>query len=134
MNGQTISYTQNVASIMSFDTESFDTNAFHDLVTNKSRLTIPSGYGGKYLFTLTGITMGTVPGYVFLRIRKNGTVLSDAIGNIVGIVTGNNNGQANGGAITTATAGDYFEAEIQSDQTTGTKTIYGSFTCTFLGA
>lgn len=33
---------------LAFNQESYDTDAFHDLVTNNGRLTIPSGLGGKY--------------------------------------------------------------------------------------
>lgn len=36
---------------ISFDSENFDTNGFHDNSTNNTRITIPSGYGGKYLFS-----------------------------------------------------------------------------------
>lgn len=34
---------------INFDTELFDTNSFHDNVTNNERLTIPSGQDGKYM-------------------------------------------------------------------------------------
>jgi hypothetical protein len=34
---------------IAFDSEDFDTDGFHDLVTNTSRITIPSGKAGKYL-------------------------------------------------------------------------------------
>jgi hypothetical protein len=36
---------------LTFNTEQFDTNAFHDDSTNTSRMTIPSGKAGKYLIT-----------------------------------------------------------------------------------
>jgi len=36
---------------ITFDLELFDTNGFHDNSTNNSRITIPSGYAGKYLIT-----------------------------------------------------------------------------------
>jgi hypothetical protein len=35
---------------LTFDAESFDTDAFHDNSTNTSRITIPAGKGGKYYF------------------------------------------------------------------------------------
>jgi hypothetical protein len=34
---------------LNFDSEEFDTDAFHDNSTNNNRITIPSGKGGKYL-------------------------------------------------------------------------------------
>lgn len=36
---------------VSFTTEQFDTDGFHDTVTNPSRLTVPAGLGGKYIIT-----------------------------------------------------------------------------------
>jgi hypothetical protein len=37
--------------VITFTDEDFDTNGFHDNSTNTSRITIPSGYAGKYLIT-----------------------------------------------------------------------------------
>lgn len=37
--------------IVTFDTEEYDTNGFHSTTTNTGRMTIPSGYAGKYLIT-----------------------------------------------------------------------------------
>jgi hypothetical protein len=34
---------------INFNSERFDTDAFHDNSTNNTRLTIPSGKGGKYV-------------------------------------------------------------------------------------
>lgn len=39
---------------VAFDGEEWDTNAYHDLVTNNSRITIPPGKAGKYLIGFTG--------------------------------------------------------------------------------
>jgi hypothetical protein len=36
---------------ITFDSENFDTNGFHDNATNNTRITIPTGFGGKYLFS-----------------------------------------------------------------------------------
>lgn len=36
---------------VSFTTEDFDTDNFHDTITNPSRLTVPAGLGGKYVIT-----------------------------------------------------------------------------------
>lgn len=36
---------------INFDTEDFDSDAFHDVSTNNNRITIPTGFGGKYLIT-----------------------------------------------------------------------------------
>jgi len=37
--------------VIAFTSEDFDTNGFHDNSTNTGRITIPSGYAGKYLIT-----------------------------------------------------------------------------------
>ena len=44
------SITNNTATALTYNSESFDTDAFHDNSTNTSRFTIPSGKGGKYRF------------------------------------------------------------------------------------
>ena len=135
-NGGTFSYTSSVATALPFPTENFDTNSFHDTSTNTTRLTIPTGGGGKYLFTGTGIFIGTVPSYAWIMVYKNGAVISDGIayGGRIGAIIGNANAPVGGSVVLSAVAGDYFELFIQSDQSTGTKNIYGSFSCSFLGA
>ena len=47
--GQTIANSTTVD--VTWDTEELDTNSFHSAVTNTDRVTIPSGYAGKYLVT-----------------------------------------------------------------------------------
>ena len=37
------------ATVITFDSENYDTNAFHSTVSNTSRLTVPAGKAGKYL-------------------------------------------------------------------------------------
>jgi hypothetical protein len=37
--------------VLAFNSERYDTDAYHDLVTNNSRLTVPAGLAGKYLIT-----------------------------------------------------------------------------------
>jgi hypothetical protein len=41
--------TTGVDTALAFNTERFDTDAFHDPVTNNTRLTVPAGMGGTYL-------------------------------------------------------------------------------------
>jgi hypothetical protein len=58
---------------VTFNTEWFDTDAFHDNSTNTSRFTIPSGKGGKYLISamITFAANGT--GRRLARVRLNNT-------------------------------------------------------------
>jgi hypothetical protein len=58
---------------ITFDAEDFDTDAFHDNSTNNSRITIPAGKGGKYLFTATGYWGDNTTGSRQMYYRKNGT-------------------------------------------------------------
>lgn len=44
--------TANTDTVLSFGTENYDTDNYHDTVTNNSRMTIPTSYGGKYLVTV----------------------------------------------------------------------------------
>jgi hypothetical protein len=55
-----------------FDTESFDTNSFHDNATNNTRVTIPTGYGGKYSINFVSYIEGTGTYAVITRLYVNG--------------------------------------------------------------
>ena len=48
-NSATVAMNNGSYTVMTFDTEAYDTDGFHSTVTNTSRLTIPAGMGGKYL-------------------------------------------------------------------------------------
>jgi hypothetical protein len=63
----------NTALTVDFTSESWDTDAFHDNSVNPSRITIPSGKGGKYLFTAFCLWEPNATGRRILRITKNGT-------------------------------------------------------------
>jgi hypothetical protein len=61
--------------IITFNTESYDTNGFHDNVTNNSRFTIPTGYAGKYLVTGILVWAANSSGQRVNYILKNGSLL-----------------------------------------------------------
>lgn len=50
-NSTTQSIPDNSETAATFDTEEWDTDGFHSVSSNTSRLTIPAGLGGKYLLT-----------------------------------------------------------------------------------
>jgi hypothetical protein len=80
-NANTSMTTAGTAYVIALATEDYDSDAFHDTVTNNSRLTIPTGMTGK--FVIRGQTyVATAAGkFVDLKIRKNGaagTILSQA--------------------------------------------------------
>jgi hypothetical protein len=60
-----------------FTSESYDTDAFHDNVTNNSRFTIPSGKDGKYLITANVhlANPGSTTGNVDVQIIKNASTV-----------------------------------------------------------
>jgi hypothetical protein len=60
--------------IILFDTEDYDTDAFHSTSSNTGRITIPTGKGGKYLVTAQ-ITINSVGSATQGGIKKNGADL-----------------------------------------------------------
>lgn len=58
---------------VTFNTEWFDTDGFHDNSTNTSRFTIPSGKGGKYLISAMTTFAANGTGRRLARIRLNNT-------------------------------------------------------------
>lgn len=126
-SGQSIGTT---LTALSFDTESFDTNTYHDNATNNSRLTVPTtGY-----YRITGLVTSDANATTRAQIRVNGTTVIAAIG-------GSNIGAStqNGAFIETVyslTAADYIEllGAFGSTQNT-TSGISGTvFEIQFLGA
>jgi hypothetical protein len=61
---------------MSFDSELFDTDAFHDTVTNNGRFTIPTGKAGKYLVLARAAFATNATGKRGGRVLKNGTAVA----------------------------------------------------------
>jgi hypothetical protein len=56
---------------MTFNTELFDTDGFHDTATNTDRITIPSGKAGYYLLSARTIWAASASGIRIGLIRKN---------------------------------------------------------------
>lgn len=89
------------------NTEDADTDGYHDTVTNNSRLTVPTGMGGKFMFSVTLRISANVQGYV--AVRKNGSG-----GTILGLSNFAWNSSASFGTCTmsqtvTLAAADYIE-------------------------
>jgi hypothetical protein len=63
----------NQGAVVPFDNEAFDTDGFHDNSTNPSRITIPAGLGGKYLFTATLRWANNSSGIRIAYFRINGS-------------------------------------------------------------
>ena len=69
----TTSIANNTATAALFDSESFDSNAFHSTVTNTSRITIPAGKAGKYAINSAFFFQDNANGARRLDIYKNGS-------------------------------------------------------------
>jgi hypothetical protein len=103
-------------------TDYIDTDGYHDPSTNNSRITIPSGKGGKYLITTMAWVAAGAQGLYRVIIRVNGSSVLTTRGPI-------GNGSTNNAApgmttIYSLTAGDYIEFFLQ--QSTGfSADVYG---------
>lgn len=67
----TTSFTTATDTVCLFNAEVFDTHGFHSLVTNTSRLTVPTGLGGLYHIEATLAFAANTSGYREADIRKN---------------------------------------------------------------
>jgi hypothetical protein len=121
--------------VVTWDTESFDSDGFHDNSTNTSRLTIPSGKAGKYLFNLKTVFNSTSStGDRILYFFKNGSEVNES----PFALTTRSNLQMSLTSIQSAAVGDYFEmyvfqtsgGSINLDKTA----FYSEFSLTYLGA
>jgi hypothetical protein len=123
------SITASTATAMTFDSENFDTDAFHSTTTNTSRITIPSGKAGYYLFTML-TDWGSGPGYqqrFQQRLYKNGVEIY-SMGN-----TSNSQQLCNTWTyILNAAVSDYYELYAWTNASS--QSVSGVFQCQFLGA
>jgi hypothetical protein len=100
--------------ITSWTAESWDTDNFHSLVTNTSRITIPTGLGGKYLVILNNQFNANATGRRISAIKVNGTTVRDTE---MGVPTSSGYLNAPISTILSLSAGDYIESS--SYQTSG---------------
>ena len=93
---------------ITWDTENFDTDNFHDPSTNTSRITIPAGKAGKYSISATGSFSPNATGQRYFALYVNNVliiILSRNAGNSVADL-----GQS-GTAILNLAVSDYVELE-----------------------
>jgi hypothetical protein len=126
--------------IIGFNNENFDSNGFHDNATNNSRMTIPSGYAGKYQVYANLAYDGNTTSNRVVDILKNGSIVATTYS---GASTTNAFTCTINLAMDLAVA-DYIQ--VQTSQSSGsTRTVYGSsslspnqaataFQLTYLGA
>lgn len=109
---QTIANSTLVA--VNWDTELYDTDGFHDNVTNNNRLTVPAGAGNVYMLVCGIVWAPNASGVRRVMIRKNGTtVLASHRSNAV------DSGETHASLIAfdDAGVGDYYEVLVE--QTSG---------------
>ena len=115
-------------------TDGWDTNAFHDPASNNTRITIPTGYGGKYLFTATFSDQTATPSYIYILFKVNGTTVTNGYGVVTGTyISESKNDVCQASLILNLSAADYVELFVQTDRTT-TDTTTSTFQATYLGA
>lgn len=131
-SGQTVSDATNTA--LTFDTESYDTNSYHDNSTNNTRITIPSGKGGYYLFVCKWSVNESPTGYRQVDLRKNGSSVDRT--SIRGTSSGQNFVTLS--TVQSASVGDYFEfyAYQNAAENLGAEsgTLQTVFSAAYLGA
>ena len=108
------SYTPSLSTPVPFGAENYDTDAFHDTTTNNSRITIPTGLGGTYMFEVClMVNYSTQPTFVEINLRANGTMESSKAirGGIYQWPTGNSANQhfKVSGIAYNCVATDYFD-------------------------
>jgi hypothetical protein len=131
----TQSIANDTATAVLFDSEEWDTDAFHSTVTNTTRITIPSGKDGKYSIEAQITFAANATGNRQARIRKNNSIV------LTGIQYASNPSfgfYATLSGVLSLTAGDYLELFILQSSG-GSLNSAGSqsdsrFSVTYLGA
>lgn len=124
----------NTATKIAFDGEIFDTDGFHSNSTNNTRITIPTGLGGKYLINMNLKYYANATGNRYLILLKNNTTSYE----VITYTPSGNYTSAAASIILDLTAGDYLE--WQAFQSSGgtlellLRTIEQPWSIQYLGA
>lgn len=116
LNSTTQSVTDSTWTALDLDSEIFDNGALHSTVSNKSRVTIPTGQGGVYAITAQAGFALNATGIRELAIRYNGSSRLWSVTQ-AGHATGANPQTLQVHAYHEAVAGDYYE--VVAYQTSG---------------
>ena len=122
-----------VYTAITWNSENFDTDSFHSTSTNTSRITIPTGLGGKYLFSFfVNDAAGSYPAGSLLQVAlyKNGSIVSQTNQ----LFSGGQYFPTTGTFLFDAAAADYFEVFVYRDTSaTGNIQDKGQFACQKVG-
>jgi hypothetical protein len=83
-NSATQSISNNTDTILTFNSEDFDTNTFHSTSSNTDRMTIPTGYAGYYRVSYEAYWDDNSTGYRDISLNKNGTLVKAYRNNVSG--------------------------------------------------
>jgi hypothetical protein len=108
--------------VLVLDTESFDTDAFHDTVTNNSRMTIPTGFGGYYQIVASYGAASNATGWRQVGILLNAvtTLALSTISAFTGIAC------VQASVIAHLNAADYVEAQVWQSSGGALNTVVGT--------
>jgi hypothetical protein len=105
------SLTNDTWTAISFDTEQFDEGGFWAASPNPTRLTIPSGQGGKYMCVATGFfNNASTSGYRLTKITKNGSDIDIGYGTWMPAATSRTHAVAS--TVLSLSAADYLQFEM----------------------
>jgi hypothetical protein len=118
-------------------TDELDTDAFHDPASNPSRITIPSGKGGKYLLTGYVIWDSDTTGQRRILFYKNGSVLIGGTNTLGSLAGGIGYAQQTTSIVVALAVADYVELYVTQNSGTN-RTLSGAtaalrFSATLLG-
>jgi hypothetical protein len=113
-NDSAISLSNATYTAITYTNEEYDSDGFHSNVTNTSRMTIPSGKGGKYLVQASiALNSTNLTGARYLAVYKNGSIVKESGGLVQGeypILLFN--------AVIDLVATDYIEIFVRQDSNT----------------
>ena len=123
------------STVITWDSEDFDTDSFHSTVTNTDRITIPSGKDGKYLFVWALEYANNGTGQRSASLVKNGSGFVN-----YAVIAANNNANIKMMAsyVANAVATDYFTISTYQDAGSAQNVLgtagYSAFQAYYLGA
>lgn len=123
--------------IITFDSENYDVDGYHDNSTNNSRITIPSGKAGKFLFDGCIAWGGNTTGQRSASLYKNGSAIRNLVA-LAPIQIGTDVSIIPFSTVVDASVGDYFELAGLQDRGAALDAKSGSnrttFNASYLGA
>lgn len=134
-SGASQSITDSTHTMPTFDSEVFDTDGYHSTVSNTSRITIPTGLGGKYMVVGKARWATNTTGYRVVGVRKNAVLVEEV--RITPVSGDHTMHQVT--YIASLAAGDYVELNVWQNSTSSlnlqtSSENDSSLTAIFLGA